>query len=158
MPREQHATFIPQPPAVPQSADDLIDVAVAHLAAEGIHRLEDITPAIRTDLVTLMQSYPAAASVAQQGDSLVVTDQAGAEAELVLLAPPQLSAASAVRGQQDLAASWSELLQSGGVLMVAQGATVEVSPVEAEAFLTALLAAFAAPPEERLAKLDALIG
>lgn len=83
------STPAPPPTASPQTASELVDVAVSKLGEMNIKSFQDITPNVRAQLVNLIKSYPAAATVADQGTSIKVTDTTGnADTLLLDLQPP----------------------------------------------------------------------
>jgi hypothetical protein len=156
--RESDAPPPEDPPDEPQTAPELVALAAHRLGELGVDSFEEVTPEVRAELIDLLESFPATAAVRDDGASIVVTDQAGLEAELLLLVAPAATPADLASRQLDLAREWLELLRSNGVLLVSPAASVEIPFQRTEAFLIALLDTFDLPEAERPGRLEDLLG
>jgi hypothetical protein len=143
-----------EPPAVPESATDLIEVAAAQFRVLG-----DVpSPENVQSVLDLLRTFPATADVTEEGNSIVVTDRRGNQALLGLATGAGLSDEEVLQAQVRRAADWRALLASGGVLSLLPGIAFELPAHRAASFLSRLIAALDGPPERRARAVDDLVG
>lgn len=155
----QRGTVTPlQPPTTPQTAIDLVAVAVARLQQWGIRDSSGLSPEKRSELINLIKSYATVAAVRDEGYSIVVTDRNGQEALLLLELTQPPTPEEILSAQKAEAEEWMGTLESGGVLLISPGATVEIPSPQVTPFFAKLFAAFQQPEPQRLMQLEDLVG
>lgn len=132
----------PTPPADPQTAMELVQVARARFTALGgpgdAPPDDSVIAALRDELL----SFPAAVQVTFEPPTLVIEDRAGDRSALILQVPPPASDEDVRVALATTVELWRETLAGGGVLLINQGVVVTVPGASTAEFFADLLTAY----------------
>ena len=136
------------PPAEPADAVDALMVAVTRFDELGGASPDPPDAAVVDELTSLLLSLPPVVDVERSGAELIITDESGEQASLLLMRPDPAPASLLRASLEADAAAWQEVLEGGGAIFHVDGATLIVpGPVAPEFLSTAWDAVESAAPD-----------